>query len=274
MKAQVSGRCAGPILVFDSGLGGLSVVAELRRYLPESGLAYVCDNAMLPYGTKPDAWLIRRIVQVCTAAVRESRAVALVVACNTASTLALEALRQCLAIPVVGTVPAIKPACRISKSGHIALLATSATVNRPYTRRLIRDFAGHCQVRCLAADPLVEQAEFALTDRPVDLARVASCIEPLWEDPALDTVVLGCTHFPLLTDRLDDMAPRPVAWVDSGAAIARRVEAVVEACAPRSAKEPAWTTRLDPTIEIALCRYGFAAATRLTLSSHACTYPS
>ena len=117
---------SGPILIFDSGVGGLSVVKALREQMPGAPLAYVCDNAALPYGTKADAWLVRRIVQVCRAAVAASGARVLVVACNTASTLALDALRDALAIPVVGTVPAIKPAAALSRSGVIGLLATSA----------------------------------------------------------------------------------------------------------------------------------------------------
>ncbi len=149
---------AGPILVFDSGVGGLSVVAALRA-AAAGGLAYACDNAMLPYGLREDAWLVRRILTVCEAAVVSSGCVALVVACNTASTLALDALRERLRVPVVGTVPAIKPAAALSRSRHIGLLATSATVARPYTLRLIEAFATNCTVRRVAADPLVREAE-------------------------------------------------------------------------------------------------------------------
>lgn len=121
----------GPILIFDSGVGGLSVVPSLRSRLPGVALTYACDNAMLPYGTRPSAWLVERILAVCEAAVIASGASVLVVACNTASTLALDALRARLSVPVVGTVPAIKPAAALSRSRHIGLLATSATVSRP-----------------------------------------------------------------------------------------------------------------------------------------------
>ncbi|MEP3651371.1 MAG: aspartate/glutamate racemase family protein, partial [Alloalcanivorax venustensis] len=159
---------SGPILIFDSGVGGLSVVKALREQMPGAPLAYVCDNAALPYGTKADAWLVRRIVQVCRAAVAASGARVLVVACNTASTLALDALRAQLSVPVVGTVPAIKPAAALSRSGVIGLLATSATVTRPYTDKLIHDFAGHCTVVRVAADGLVDQAERLLAGEPVD----------------------------------------------------------------------------------------------------------
>ncbi len=237
---------SGPILIFDSGVGGLSVVKALREQMPGAPLAYVCDNAALPYGTKADAWLVQRIVQVCRAAVATSGARVLVVACNTASTLALEALRAAVPIPVVGTVPAIKPAAALSRSGVIGLLATSATVTRPYTDTLIHDFAGHCTVVRVAADGLVEQAERLLAGEPVDDAVIDAGLAPLWRAPTLDTVVLGCTHFPLLRDRLDARAPRRVGWVDSGSAIARRVAQVAGAL-PESPPEhlaPAWAT--DP----------------------------
>ncbi|MGQ7248159.1 glutamate racemase [Halomonas sp. V046] len=217
---------AGPILVFDSGVGGLSVVAALRRHLPDAALAYVCDNAMLPYGTRPDAWLVERIVAVCRAAVAQAGADTLVVACNTASTLALEGLREALSIPVVGTVPAIKPAAQQSRSGHIALLATSATVSRPYTQRLIDSFAPHCRVLRLAADPLVAEAEAWIRGGSLDVTVLRAALAPLAADPRLDTVILGCTHFPLLGSALAAAAPGDYDWVDSGDAIARRTAQV------------------------------------------------
>ncbi|SDL41647.1 glutamate racemase [Franzmannia pantelleriensis] len=260
---------SGPILVFDSGVGGLSVAAAIRQRLPQASLAYVCDNAMLPYGTKRDAWLVARCVTVCEAAVAASGACALVVACNTASTLALEALRARLQIPVVGTVPAIKPAAALSRSGHLALLATSATVNRPYTRRLIETFAGHCQVQRLAADPLVAQAEHWLAGAALDPSIIDACLAPLWQDPELDTVVLGCTHFPLLGEALAAAAPRPVTWVDSGDAIARRVAQVVSPLPAMAGPQTAWLTRAAPLLAPALARFGFAHARYLALDDSA-----
>ena len=256
---------SGPLLVFDSGVGGLSVVAAMRQRMPQAALAYVCDNAMLPYGTKQDAWLVARCVAVCEAAVAASGATALVVACNTASTLALEALRERLAIPVVGTVPAIKPAAALSQSGHLALLATSATVNRPYTRRLIERYAGHCQVRRLAADPLVAQAEAWLAGDALDTGVIEACLAPLWQEPELDTVVLGCTHFPLLREALAAAAPRPLTWVDSGDAIARRVAQVVSPLPLASGPQTAWLTREAPRLTPALARFGFADVCCLAL---------
>lgn len=250
---------SGPILVFDSGVGGLSVLSAIRRQLPGVALAYVCDNAMLPYGTKPDAWLVTRIAEVCRAAVAESAASALVVACNTASTLALRELRASLGIPVIGTVPAIKPAAAATLTGTFGLLATSATVNRPYTDALIRDFAAHCRVVRVAADALVAQAERQLGGQPLDQAVLQAQLAPLWAVSSLDTVILGCTHFPLLARQLDACAPRPITWVDSGEAIARRVADVVVSPAGIGGPALAWATAPGPMLTRALAGYGFAA---------------
>lgn len=248
----------GPILVFDSGVGGLSVVAALRRRLPEAALAYACDNAMLPYGVREDAWLVQRILAVCEGAVAASRCVTLVVACNTASTLALDALRSRLDVPVVGTVPAIKPAAALSRSGHIGLLATSATVARPYTLGLIEAFAAHCRVTRVAADALVREAERWLAGETPDPEVVRLALAPLWEDPALDTVVLGCTHFPLLRDALAAAAPREVAWVDSSEAIARRTAQVAAGVASGRGPGESFATAPDAGLAGGLERFGFA----------------
>jgi glutamate racemase len=258
---------SGPILVFDSGVGGLSVAAAIRHRLPQAALAYVCDNAMLPYGTKPDDWLVGRIVDVCLAAVDTCNACALVVACNTASTLALRELRSRLDIPVVGTVPAIKPAALATRSGTIGLLATSATVHRPYTDALIRDFAAQCRVVRVAADGLVTLAERKLAGLALDDALLAAELAPLWVRPELDTVVLGCTHFPLLVDQLRMQAPRPIEWIDSGNAIARRVAAIVPAMTHDNGTDDAWATAPTPALATALSGYGFTAPQWLEVSA-------
>ena len=256
----------GPILVFDSGVGGLSVATAIRHRLPEAALAYACDNAMLPYGTKPDAWLVARIADVCCAAAEASHAVALVVACNTASTLALRELRARLSIPVIGTVPAIKPAAAATRSGTIGLLATTATVGRPYTEALIDDFAAHCRVIRVAADGLVVQAERKLKQMPLDRQLMHRELAPFWEVAALDTVVLGCTHFPLLIDELNACAPRPITWIDSGDAIARRVASVVTAVASAQGPGPAWATAPEPGLARALIGQGFSPPQSLRAS--------
>ena len=248
---------SGPILIFDSGVGGLSVVPPLRHYLPNAALAYACDNAMLPYGTRADGWLVERILAVCEAAVSASGCCALVVACNTASTLALDALRSRLAVPVVGTVPAIKPAAALSRTRHIGLLATSATVGRPYTDRLIEAFAADCRVTRVAADPLVKEAEKMLAGEEPDPAVIRAVIEPLSKQPDLDTVVLGCTHFPLLDARIAAAFPRPVHLVDSGEAIARRTLEVASEPLPRSGCDKSLSTAPDARLARAMAAYGF-----------------
>lgn len=265
---------SGPILIFDSGVGGLSVTAALRARLPAATLAYVCDNAMLPYGTKADDWLVARIVETCTGAVRASGAAALVVACNTASTLALRELRACLEIPVVGTVPAIKPAAQRSASRVIGLLATSATVNRAYTQTLIEAFAADCKIVRVAADGLVGEAERQLAGLAPDDNVIKTALAPLWAEPMLDTVVLGCTHFPLLRQRLEASAPRAINWVDSGEAIARRVASVLDASGyPGGREGRAWASAPGATLAATLASYGFTALEALALPADTLTLP-
>lgn len=210
------------VLIFDSGVGGLSILSEIRQLLPGLRLHYLMDNAAFPYGTKPDDFLIQRILSVCTSAVRELNPDILVVACNTASTLALPALRQQLQVPVVGVVPAIKVAAGLSGGSDIGLLATPATVNRPYTDELIREFAPHTRVRKFGSRELVQWAEdfIATGTEPEQLH--AHLHQWLTEPVRVSQVVLGCTHFPLLKHLLLQHWP-DIGWVDSGAAIARRV---------------------------------------------------
>lgn len=257
---------SGPILVFDSGVGGLSVAAAIRHRLPGAALAYACDNAMLPYGTKPDAWLVARIADVCCAAVEASDASALVIACNTASTLALRELRARLNIPVIGTVPAIKPAAMTTRSATFGLLATSATVRRPYIDALIHDFAPHCRVIRVAADALVSQAERKLRGEVLDITEIDHDLAPFWAVAELDTVVLGCTHFPLLRDELNACAPRRITWIDSGDAIARRVAQIVTGIAPAEGAESAWSSAPGLALAKVLEAHGFASLQPLPAS--------
>ncbi|MCH4809865.1 glutamate racemase [Vreelandella neptunia] len=274
----------GPVLIFDSGVGGLSVAQSLRQYYPEAALCYTCDNAWLPYGLREDAVLSERIVAVCRAAVEACQPSVLVVACNTASTLALENLRQQLAIPVVGTVPAIKPAAALSQTRHIGLLATKATVGRPYTQRLIDSFASDCIITRVAADALVVEAEAYLAGITPDTHRMQAALAPLWQAvtpspfqplsaqllsadrQALDTVVLGCTHFPLLKPWLVQLAPRPLHWIDSGDAIARRVAQVVDELHSEHPDGRCFTTAPAANLTAGLARYGFKAPQLLSVS--------
>lgn len=231
-----------PILVFDSGVGGLSVLSHLRARLPHRTLVYACDNAALPYGTKPVEWLLARIVDVCHVAVRETGACALVVACNTASTVALNVLRRAIDVPVIGTVPAIKPAAERTRTGVVGVLATTTTIEGDYLQRLMLQFAPQCNVVRVAADALVDQAERKLRGEPIDADVMACSLAPLWNAARLDTVVLGCTHFPLLLDECVRLAHAhgrdDIQWLDSGAAIARRTAHVLEELLPEKGCRP------------------------------------
>ena len=211
------------ILVFDSGVGGLSVLTEIRARIPYCELVYACDNAAFPYGTKGEQELVERVDTVLRKLIHDIVPDIVVVACNTASTVALPRIRAHFRNPVVGVVPAIKPAALSSRNRVIGLLATPGTVARPYTQRLIDNFASHCTIHRLGTRRLVEIAEDKLRKKAPDLEEIRDIISPLFADPDLDTIVLACTHFPLLRAELAAAAPRAVQWVDSGEAIARRV---------------------------------------------------
>ncbi|MEN9463852.1 MAG: hypothetical protein RL217_33 [Pseudomonadota bacterium] len=241
------------ILIFDSGVGGLSILTEIRQRCAGLNLHYLMDNHAFPYGTKADNYLIRRILDVCQSAVAELQPDILVIACNTASTLALAELRKQLSIPVVGVVPAIKVAAELAPNGHIGLLATPATVHRTYTDQLIQDFAQGCEVRRMGSSALVQWAEdFICQATPPQTAELQQHLQAwLSTPPPLSHVVLGCTHFPLLKSFLAQLWPQ-VHWIDSGEAIARRVETLLgqKACALKNAP-PAplylyWTAHFAP----------------------------
>ncbi|WP_416885112.1 glutamate racemase [Marinospirillum sp.] len=234
-------HCAQPVLVFDSGVGGLSIIQALRERLPDQGLVYACDNAAFPYGTKDSQWLTERILAVIAPLVEQVQPALLVIACNTASTLVLDQLRQRYPFPVVGVVPAIKPAAAMTRTGVIGLLATQGTIERPYTQQLIDQFAADCEVIKVGASALVELAEQQLAGQPVAKADLLAVLSPLLAYPRLDTLVLGCTHFPLLQPELDQVARqvgREWQWIDSGAAIARRVLHLLEPLACQSTAVP------------------------------------
>jgi glutamate racemase len=215
------------ILVFDSGVGGLSVAREIQQRLPLNPLVYASDNAFFPYGTKGETELIARVDQVISELLLRYPADILVIACNTASTLTLPHLRSKLSLPIVGVVPAIKPAALMSQSGVIGLLATPATIARPYTHELIREYAPNCAVISLGSSELVQIAEQKLRGEPIDTAAIGHIANELMrgEDAAkMDVLVLACTHFPLLKDELAQHLPASLRLIDSGEAIARRVE--------------------------------------------------
>lgn len=220
------------VLVFDSGVGGLSVFDAIAASGHALELDYAADNAWLPYGLKSDAELQARVPALLARLVEQWAPDVVVVACNTASTIALDAVRAALTLPVVGVVPPIKPAAAQTKTGVIGLLATPATVRRAYTDDLIAQFAPDKTVIRFGSSVLVEAAERALRGEAMDPAAITEAIEGLFGASGgaeMDVVALACTHFPLLTKDLAAAAPRPALWLDSGEAIARRVAHVLPA---------------------------------------------
>ncbi len=214
-----------PLLLFDSGVGGLSVLAPLRALLPTAPIVYVADNAGFPYGTKSDLELAARIPALLGRLVERYRPRLAVIACNTASTIALDHVRAALDIPVVGTVPAIKPAALASKTRVIGVLGTEATVRQPYVDNLAARFAADCTVIRHGSPELVAITEAKLAGAAVDPAAVAAAVRPMLARPRgmeIDTVVLACTHFPLIAKELGVAMPG-VTFVDGGPGIARRV---------------------------------------------------
>ena len=209
-------------LVFDSGVGGFSIFQQIRQAVPGLESCYLMDNQLFPYGMQPDDVLIERIVTLCQRACELEDIDIIVIACNTASTLALPALREVFDIPIVGVVPAIKTAALQSKNRHIALLATPATIDRPYIDQLIEDHAEGCKVERIGSSGLVELAEDYWFSQQLDTHALKNLLLPWVEDEGLDQIVLGCTHFPLLSKEISKLYPH-IGLIDSGQAIARRI---------------------------------------------------
>src|SRR6185437_13964936 len=256
---------APAILIFDSGVGGLTVYREVAAARPDAAYLYVADDAGFPYGNQPEMELIARIVDVVGKAIVKHAPDLVVMACNTASTIALAALRAAYTVPFVGTVPAIKPACARSQSKRIAVLGTKSTVSREYTKTLIREFAAGCAVDLVGSSHLASYAEAELAGTPVAdqaiKAEIVGCFVEA-QDRRTDTVVLACTHYPLLTERFKANAPWPVEWLDPALAIARRVADLLSgrpADAPPPPPRVVFTSGRapSPALAAALSRYGF-----------------
>ena len=217
---------AATILIFDSGLGGLTVLREVAKARPDVHYIYVADDAFFPYGNQGEAELVNRVSTFMGELIAAHSPKLVVIACNTASTLVLPHLRARFRVPFVGTVPAVKPACASSISKRVSVLGTQATVSREYTRALIRDFANGADVVLVGSAHLAQFAEAELQGSPVEDHLIAREIAPCFVDEGgrrTDTVVLACTHYPLLLERFDRLAPWPVRFLDPAPAIARRV---------------------------------------------------
>ncbi|MBR9729364.1 glutamate racemase [Shewanella intestini] len=250
---------SGPIIVFDSGIGGLSVLQHIQKQLPNHDVFYLFDNARLPYGDLEEQVLITGCVELITEQVTKLNAQVVVVACNTASTLVLPALRQALTIPVVGVVPAIKPAAKLSQTKHIALLATPGTVNRQYTKQLISNYAHDCKVALLGTSEMVMLAEAKLANEAIDQAIITEILQPL-NQSSIDTIVLGCTHFPLLISEIKMALTQHVTLLDSGVAIAKRVESLVgeSKTKKRGQLQAGFTKQISEQLKLTLVDYGFS----------------
>lgn len=215
-----------PVLLFDSGIGGLSILAPVRALLPTAPIVYAADSAGFPYGTRGEAEIAGRVPALLGRLVERYRPRLVVIACNTASTIALPAVRAALDVPVVGTVPAIKPAAQASRTRTIGVLGTEATVRQAYVDDLARRFAGDCRVIRHGSAELVELAEAKLHGAAPPPERFRAVLAGLFGQSggeAIDVVVNACTHFPLVEAELAAAAPHPVRFVDGGAGIARRV---------------------------------------------------
>jgi glutamate racemase len=255
------------ILVFDSGLGGLTVFREIAAARPDARFVYVADDEAFPYGDLPEVALIDRVGKVIGEAIVRSSPGLIVIACNTASTIALSHLRARFKVPFVGTVPAIKPACTQSRSKRVSVLGTRATVSREYTHGLIREFAQGCDVTLVGAAKLAALAESELNGTPGADEAIVAEIAPCFvenDGARTDTVVLACTHYPLLLDRMRKVAPWPVDWLDPAPAIARRVVDLIGPPKARNRPAPAQFIVTSgrapsPSLARALAEFGLVA---------------
>ncbi|MDF8333935.1 glutamate racemase [Novosphingobium cyanobacteriorum] len=224
--ADPSADPAAPVLLFDSGVGGLSVLDKLRQVLPQAPVIYAADYAGLPYGSKTEAQIAARVSGLLGRMTERFRPRLVCIACNTASTIALASVREVLEVPIVGTVPAIKPAAVMTRTGVIGLLGTEATIRQGYVDRLEAEFAADKRLLRHAAPELVSAAEAKLRGEAVDpavYARAATALRAMSDGERIDTVVLACTHFPLVQDELAQAFGPGVSFVDGSDGIARRI---------------------------------------------------
>ena len=214
------------ILVFDSGLGGLTVFSEVLKARPDARFVYAADDAGFPYGRLSEPVLVARVFAVMERLIGLYDPELVVIACNTASTLVLPHLRERFSVPFIGTVPAIKPAARATRTGYVTVLATPATVARDYTRDLVETYAGGCKVNLVGSRRFAGFAEAELAGAPVSDGELLAELEPCFVQDGrgrTDVVALACTHYPLLLPRLENLAPWPVTWIDPAPAIAKRL---------------------------------------------------
>ncbi|WP_027525368.1 glutamate racemase [Bradyrhizobium sp. Ec3.3] len=249
------------ILVFDSGLGGLTVLREVVAARPDAHYVYVADDAFFPYGHHSEDEIIARVVPLVGDLIAAHKPDLMVIACNTMSVSVMSHLRAAYRVPFVGTVPAIKPACAQSQTRRVSVLGTKATVKREYTQALIRDHGQGCEVTLVGSPELASLAEAALSGNAISDGDIFAELKPCFvgnpkdATARTDTIVLACTHYPLLLDRLIKLAPWPVNWIDPAPAIARRVSDLLGPCVTdlvQSGAEIVFTSKRTHTLGPAL----------------------
>ncbi|WP_150538247.1 glutamate racemase [Actinobacillus vicugnae] len=261
------------ILLYDSGMGGLTIYDAIRQTLPNAHYLYCFDNAYFPYSERSENVLIEQAVKIVQKIAEKHPLDMVIVACNTASTVVLPALRSRFSFPIVGTVPAIKPAAAISESKTIGLLATKGTVERPYVTELIEKYAKNCVVEKLGTTALVEIVEEKIRTGQVNLARLQEVIAEWQTHPTLDTVILGCTHFPLVKQELQQMLPNVKYFIDPGNGIANRVSVLLQEFPSKNTQQNgeniAFCTKMDEEFakrEVIMQQWGFKRLELLNFS--------
>ena len=236
------------VLVVDSGVGGLTVLREVRTVMPTQQIIYVGDDAGFPYGGWSEEALVERLVGLFKHYLSLHDISLAVVACNTASTLIMPTLRETFDIPFVGTAPAIKPAAERTQSGLVSVLATPGTLSRRYTKGLIEQFARDVEMNLVASSSLAEIAEKYMQHREIDTDALWQEIKPCfvqWGGIQTDILVLGCTHYPFLVNEMRKLAPWPVDWIDPAEAIAIHALNVLNDTYPSAASDEACNTEVD-----------------------------
>lgn len=263
------------IMVFDSGVGGLSIYAEVQQLLPNANYIYVFDNEAFPYGDKPEQFILARVISIVTAILARHTLDLIIIACNTASTVSLATLRKYYHHPIIGVIPAIKPAAKLTSNGIIGLLATHTTIQHNYTLNLIGKFAANCHILSLDSAELVNLAEAKLHGKTVQLITLRKIMQSwLYAKNPPDTVILGCTHFPLLSQEIRAILPEGTRLIDPSSAIARHAARVIgynidgNQFVEKQAKNRAYCLIISPqvtTLIPVLRHYGFFSLEKLHL---------
>ncbi|AUM14294.1 glutamate racemase [Ketobacter alkanivorans] len=230
-------------LIIDSGVGGLSIWHEIQQRIPHAHACYVADNGAYPYGALAEQVLVERLLSLLPELEQRYQPDIIVIACNTASTVVLDHLRAQISTPIIGVVPAIKPAAELSVSRQVTLLATPGTIKRQYTDRLIQEFGKGCAFTRIGSHELVHEAERKLRGLPVNMDTIRQELAPLIQpNNNTDVLILGCTHFPFLKDEISQLIPAGIRVIDSGNAIARRAQQLLDNLAATTGHETHLTT--------------------------------